>query len=62
MSASYTGGEVHYTKRYHLGEQSLRRRRERLEARLREAELLRRGDVLDLPAMPVLSDEDLVLK
>ena len=39
--------------------QSLRRRRERLEARLREAELLRRGELLDLPAIPILTDEDL---
>jgi superfamily II DNA or RNA helicase len=38
--------------------QSLRRRRERLEARLREAELLRRGDLLDLAATPVLSEDD----
>ncbi|HCJ36637.1 MAG TPA: RNA helicase, partial [Ktedonobacter sp.] len=40
--------------------QSLRRRRERLEARLRETELLRRGDQLEaLPGLPILSEEDL---
>ncbi|HVA23198.1 MAG TPA: helicase-related protein [Chloroflexota bacterium] len=40
--------------------QSLRRRRERLEARLREAELLRRGDQLEfLPGLPILTEDDL---
>jgi superfamily II DNA or RNA helicase len=41
--------------------QSLRRRRERLEKRLREVELLRRGAVaqLQFPSLPLLSAEDL---
>jgi len=41
--------------------QSLRRRRERLEKRLREEELLKRGDVLsqDSQKIPLLEEEDL---
>ena len=39
--------------------QSLRRRRERLEGRLREASLLQRGAVLDGPALDAEDEEDL---
>jgi superfamily II DNA or RNA helicase len=39
--------------------QSLRRRRERLERRLREEQILRRGGTLDDQNLPDLSDEDI---